>query len=79
MDEIADNYHLSETGLAKVFAEMDELNKRQGLGTDFNGAPRQVIVDFVGYLTEHYGSITEYLNSIGFTGEYQQRVARLSI
>jgi hypothetical protein len=64
IEDIAENYSKSEEGLAAMFHEMDSMNRRQGLGTDFNGAPRQVMLDLFDYLETKYGGVDSYLGSL---------------
>lgn len=73
-DIIVNDYAKTQKGLAPIYDEMLEEVRRSGLSEDFAQAPPQNMRDLLDFLNKEYGSIDNYLDSIGFGKELRDRV-----
>jgi len=74
-DEIINNYQESEKFLTPVMDQIQEENALKGLDSSFDGTPREVMQETLAFIHEKWGSITEYLDDIGFTLGEQKKLA----
>lgn len=73
-EEIVEDYHISEAhGLSPEgqshFARHPEMDPQH-----WGSAPRQVMVDTLAFINDEFGSVHQYLTSIGFDATWQQRL-----
>jgi len=72
-NDIIENFHLSEKCLEPNIECIKKYFNRIGLSKDeFVMAPKQTLKQLLEYLDKTYGSVRDYLNSIGFTFDEQQ-------
>ncbi|ORX52480.1 hypothetical protein DM01DRAFT_1288879 [Hesseltinella vesiculosa] len=73
-EQIVLDYAKSEAGLAPVHDALAKDIQRSGLSDEFMHTPPQNMRDLFNYLKKQYGSIPEYLESIGFDTKAQEKV-----
>ncbi|KAI8060629.1 protein-tyrosine phosphatase-like protein [Gilbertella persicaria] len=76
-DVIVNDYAKTQKALAPIYNEMLEEVRRAGLSEDFAQAPPQYMYELLNFLIEEYGSIDNYLDSIGFGEAMRERVRKI--
>jgi hypothetical protein len=74
MEDIISDYNKSEAGLLPIIEDMIREFSEQGLPEEFAKAPSIVMENTLSYITERYGSIEGYLDSIGFDASWRARL-----
>ncbi|KAI9489531.1 protein-tyrosine phosphatase-like protein [Zychaea mexicana] len=71
---IVRDYAKTQAGLAPIRNEMLQDLRRVGLSDEFADAPPQNMRGLLEYVRSSYGSVQDYLSSIGFDEKHQERV-----
>ncbi|KAL1926201.1 hypothetical protein VTP01DRAFT_6066 [Rhizomucor pusillus] len=74
LEIIVRDYAQTQKGLAPIREKMLQELKEAGLSEEFADAPPQNMRDLLRYIEQTYGSVSKYLDHIGFGEIYQKRV-----
>jgi len=75
-EDIVEDYHLSEKMLEPVMHLIAKEDRAKGLSEEFDGTPRRVMEGTLDFIHEYWGSVPEYLATIGFGFNQQERLRR---
>ncbi|KAI7906007.1 protein-tyrosine phosphatase-like protein [Cokeromyces recurvatus] len=76
-DIIVNDYAKTQKGLASIYDDMVEEVRKAGLSDDFAQAPPQNMRDLLNFFKSEYGTVDNYLDSIGFTKDLRDRVREI--
>jgi len=77
--DIVQNYHLSDVCLGPINDIVMQENRSGGLSADFDLCPPTVMEDTLKFIVDTYGSVHEYLESVGFGWSEQMELQKLLI
>jgi len=75
-DDIVQNYHLSDVCLGPINELVIAENRSGGLSPDFDLCPPRVMEETLKFITDTWGSVHDYLESIGFDWEDQLKLQK---
>jgi hypothetical protein len=77
-EDIIEDYHKSEAGLLPWRESMVKSFVAQGLDSSWVMAPKDVIKELFDFIDTKYGSLNHYLDSIGFSNDWRERLLACS-
>lgn len=76
-EDIIENYQISDDYLAPILDIIVDDNRSKGLNETFDETPRFVMQETFKYIKNTWGSVSNYLESIGFTKDQQQALGKV--